>query len=58
MIRLAEPALDLMLAAGERLSKAVERDDLEWTTPRAVSPSGPPRRVGPGRTATTTTGRA
>ena len=28
------PALDLMLAAGDRLSRAVERDDLDWVPPR------------------------
>jgi hypothetical protein len=28
------PALDLMLAAGDRLSRAVEREDLDWVPPR------------------------
>ncbi len=28
------PALDLLLAAGDRLSRAVERDDLDWVPPR------------------------
>ncbi len=28
------PALDLVLAAGDRLSRAVERDDLDWVPPR------------------------
>lgn len=36
-IRVARPALDLVLAAGERISRAVEREDLGWTPPRAVS---------------------
>jgi len=45
MIRLARPGLDLVLAAGERLSRAVERADLDWTPPRAVSPATPPRRL-------------
>ncbi len=48
MIRLAQPALDLLLAGGERLSRAVEPEDLDWTPPRPVSASAPPRRVGPG----------
>ena len=33
-IRLAAPALDLLLAAGDRLSRIVERDDLDWVPPR------------------------
>ena len=28
------PALDLVLAAGDRLSRAVEREDLDWVPPR------------------------
>ena len=45
MLRLSAPALDLMLAAGDRLSRAVERDDLDWVPPRkALSPSETPRR--------------
>jgi hypothetical protein len=48
LIRLARPGLDLVLAAGERLSRTVEREDLDWTPPRAVSSPSPPRRVGPG----------
>lgn len=44
MIRLARPALDLVLATGDRVSRAVEREDLDWTPPRAVSrPAKPPR---------------
>ena len=44
MIRLARPALDLVLAAGDRVSRTVEREDLDWTPPRAVSrPAQPPR---------------
>jgi len=49
LIRLAEPALDLLLATGERVSRAVEPEDLDWTPPRAVSRSGPPARAGTGR---------
>lgn len=52
LLRIAEPALDLVLATGERLSKVVEREDLDWAPPRAVSPSGSRRRVGPGRPTT------
>jgi hypothetical protein len=45
LIRLARPGLDLVLAAGERLSRTVEREDLDWTPPRAVSKSTPPPRL-------------
>ncbi len=39
------PALDLLLAAGDRLSRAVERDDLDWVPPRkALSPAETPQR--------------
>ena len=31
------PALDLLLAAGDRLSRAVERDDLDWVPPRRIA---------------------
>jgi hypothetical protein len=34
------PALDLMLAAGDRLSRAVERDDLDWVPPRRALGGG------------------
>jgi hypothetical protein len=45
MLRLSAPALDLMLAAGDRLSRVVERDDLDWVPPRkALAPSETPRR--------------
>ncbi len=42
-LRLAAPALDLLLFAGDRLSRVVERDDLEWVPPRAAIPAGEPR---------------
>jgi hypothetical protein len=48
LIRLARPGLDLVLALGERVSRTIERDDLEWTPPRAVAKSSAPLRVGPG----------
>ncbi len=45
MLRITAPALDLMLAAGDRLSRAVERDDLDWVPPRrALGPSETPKR--------------
>ena len=34
------PALDLLLAAGDRLSRAVERDDLDWVPPRRTLSGG------------------
>ena len=37
VIRVMAPALNLVLAAGERLSKLVEREDTEYYPPR---PSG------------------
>jgi hypothetical protein len=40
VLHLAAPVLDLYLAAGDRLSRAVERDDLDWVPPRsALSPT-------------------
>ena len=42
VIRLGAPALDLVLAFGERLSRIVERDDVEYYPPRASS-EGPPQ---------------
>jgi hypothetical protein len=36
VLRLAAPALDLYLAAGDRLARAVERDDLDWVPPRTA----------------------
>jgi hypothetical protein len=37
-LALAAPALDLLLTAGDRLSRAVERDDLDWVPPRRSLP--------------------
>jgi hypothetical protein len=39
-LRVAAPALDLMLAAGDRLARAVEREDLDWVPPRRALGSG------------------
>jgi len=43
-LRLAAPGLDLLLFAGDRLSRAVGRDDLDWVPPRARLRAG---RAGP-----------
>jgi hypothetical protein len=43
LIRLMAPALDLVLAAGDRVSRIVERDDPEYYPPRVASaPKGDP----------------
>ena len=45
VLRISAPALDLLLAAGDRLSRAVERDDLDWVPPRkALSAAETPKR--------------
>ena len=49
VLRLAAPVLDLYLAAGDRLARAVERDDLDWVPPRTAlgsndSATTPPRQ--------------
>jgi hypothetical protein len=41
VIRLAAPALDLVLAAGERISRIVEREDHEYYPPRRTEPADP-----------------
>jgi hypothetical protein len=46
-LRLAAPALDLLLAAGDRVSRAVDRDDDEIDS-LPPAPVPPRRRVGPG----------
>lgn len=45
LIRLAAPGLNLVLAAGERLSRLVEPDDPEYYPPRAPSDAPPPPRA-------------
>jgi hypothetical protein len=48
-LRIAAPFLDLLLAAGDRLSRAVDRDELDTPPPaRAVTPIPVSRQVGPG----------
>jgi hypothetical protein len=42
VIRLMAPALDLLLAAGDRVSRVVEREDVEYYPPR-VGRGEPPR---------------
>jgi hypothetical protein len=46
LIRLMAPGLDLLLAAGDRLSRIVERDDPEYYPPRVTrgGDSVPPPR--------------
>jgi hypothetical protein len=45
LIRLAAPGLNLVLAAGERLSRIVEPDDPDYYPPRVAheEPPEPPR---------------
>jgi len=43
VIRLMAPALNLVLAAGERLSKLVEPEDSEYYPPRVTHDEPPPR---------------
>jgi hypothetical protein len=47
VIRLAAPALDLLLAAGDRLSRLVEPEDHEYYPPRGRTAEAPP--PGPGQ---------
>jgi hypothetical protein len=53
VLRVAAPALDLLLAAGDRLSRAVARgdDELESLPAGAPAPVPPGRRVGRGTAA-------
>jgi hypothetical protein len=44
VIRLMAPALDLLLAAGDRVSRVVERDDVEYYPPRVTRDEPPPPR--------------
>jgi hypothetical protein len=50
VLRVAAPALDLLLAAGDRVSRAVDRgdDDLDSLPAGSAAPVPPRRRVGPG----------
>ena len=42
LIRVMAPALDLVLAVGERVSKVVEPEDVEYYPPRVTSETPPP----------------
>jgi hypothetical protein len=42
LIRLAAPALNVVLAAGERLSRIVEPDDPDYYPPRVTHEEPPP----------------
>jgi hypothetical protein len=49
LLRLAEPALNLLLAAGDRVSRAVEREDAGASlSSRPMAPMPPQRHVGAG----------
>jgi hypothetical protein len=50
LIRLAAPALDLLLAVGERVSRLVEPEDTEYYPPRASREGPPPPPSQPGGT--------
>jgi hypothetical protein len=43
VIRFVAPALDLMLLVGDRISRVVEREDVEYYPPR-VSHTEPPTK--------------
>ncbi len=45
VIRLMAPGLDLLLAAGDRLSHLVEPEDSEYYPPRLTHDQLPPRHV-------------
>jgi hypothetical protein len=42
LIRLAAPALDLVLTVGDRVSRLVEREDAEYYPPRSTREEPPP----------------
>jgi hypothetical protein len=46
LIRVIAPALDLVLAAGDRISRIVEPEDVEYYPPRVTrgADATPPRR--------------
>ncbi len=47
LIRLMAPALDMVLKAGEQLSRVVEREDSEYYPPRAGTGAEPPPETRP-----------
>ena len=42
LIKVMSPALDVVLAVGERISRIVEREDVEYYPPRVTRESVPP----------------
>ena len=46
LIRVMAPALDLVLAAGDRISRVVEREDVEYYPPRVTGGPKHPARPG------------
>ena len=46
VIRLMAPALDLVLAAGDRISRIVEREDVDYYPPRVTRGPKHPARPG------------
>ena len=44
LIRLMTPALDALLAVGDRVSRIVEPDDVDYYPPRVRRDDPPPRR--------------
>ncbi len=42
LIRVMSPALDVVLAVGERVSRIVESEDVEYYPPRVTRESPPP----------------
>jgi hypothetical protein len=47
VIRLMAPALDVLLAVGERVSKVVEPEDSDYYPPRVTRHSEPPPKPSP-----------
>lgn len=47
LIRLAAPALDLVLAVGDRVSRIIEPGDVEYNPPRAARPAAPAAEPAP-----------
>ena len=42
LIKVMSPGLDVVLAVGERISRIVEREDVEYYPPRVTRESAPP----------------
>jgi len=45
LIRVMSPALDVVLALGERISRIVEPEDVEYYPPRVTHDSPPPKKT-------------